>query len=706
VSVKTHLGRHRSERSKEEEMKILLEELDNLDDDEREAVHVMLSETLKNRPFESVKTHRLPDGTVLEDRGKPLFDLIQETEYLKQVVDVDTWIKDSYFMGQCAFKWPRWQEDLRELFGPSGYHEAILTGAIGIGKSTFVEMALLRMIYEYSCLRNPQRTYGLMPGDKIYIVVLNVNTDLAQKVVFEGLVNKLEQSPYFQKEYEFEATQKVIRFPNGLRIIPRASTDTSALGLNVIGGVLSEVNFNDGGHFDSKRQASATTASRSRHGIEMDIGKVYSELITRLKSRFGRVGKLPGLFLLDSSKKDQSDFTETHMIEVKDDPFVFVRDYAMWDVQPADRFSKKKFRVFVGDEKVSSRILGPDEDVHPIPGSAQQIIEVPDNWRLQFERNLDAAIRNVAGIATISIDRLFSTMQNIRDSMDRAKKLMPSPFAADTVVFENDVAVDWTKISHIVDGAWALKYDPRAEHAVHFDIAFRRDRFGMAFGYLAGVKMVERVIGGEIVLERAPIIVIRAVLGIEAPRDGEVKIGIGRAVLWSAMKHGLRVRWGSCDQYQSVETLQKMEAKGIDTDQISVEGEEAYLMLRDAFMEDRLLCVDNSVLYDELKHLVHDKARGKVDHPPGKSKDIADGICGVVYRLTKMFLADEARPLIGDPTIGVSELYQAEDEDEETWVLDGTARPLEHGEQKGRLVGGSAGATDVNPKRRKNFILR
>src|SRR5580704_18722101 len=121
MAVKTVKGRHRSDRSTEEE-------LENLDPDEREVLQLMFSEAMSSRGVGVVRNYRMADGTEITDGGQPLFDLIAETEYSREVVSLEEWIGDSHFMGKVGFSWPKWRADLSDLFS-GGYHEAVLTGA-------------------------------------------------------------------------------------------------------------------------------------------------------------------------------------------------------------------------------------------------------------------------------------------------------------------------------------------------------------------------------------------------------------------------------------------------------------------------------------------------------------------------------------------------------------------------------------------------
>ena len=86
------------------------------------------------------------------------------------------------------------------MFAPGArYTEGIISGSIGSGKTTFSEMALLKIFYDLTMLTDPQSTFGLMPGSEIVLVCFNRDDKLARDVTYGGVRSKLEQSPYFKE---------------------------------------------------------------------------------------------------------------------------------------------------------------------------------------------------------------------------------------------------------------------------------------------------------------------------------------------------------------------------------------------------------------------------------------------------------------------------------------------------------------------------
>ena len=101
----------------------------------------------------------------------PTLRRIWTPEFDNEIVDIETWLKDREFLGDIRDEiYPQLIDDLIELF-TGDYHECVLTGALGWGKSTFAEVGILRQVYEVSCYSNPQNSFGLMSGSTIAIFV-------------------------------------------------------------------------------------------------------------------------------------------------------------------------------------------------------------------------------------------------------------------------------------------------------------------------------------------------------------------------------------------------------------------------------------------------------------------------------------------------------------------------------------------------------
>ena len=159
-------------------------------------------------------------------------------------------------------------------------------------------------LYLLSVYWNPQAEFGLAPGSNIVFIMQSMKLQLAQKVVFEQFGQRLHLSPYFKQHFPPDASLKTeMRFPANIMVIPVGGQDTGALGMNVFGGVIDEMNF--------MARTKDSTAVRYTHEEEFDQAeRLYTALIRRMKSRFLQMGKLPGKLMLVSSVNYPGDFTD------------------------------------------------------------------------------------------------------------------------------------------------------------------------------------------------------------------------------------------------------------------------------------------------------------------------------------------------------------------------------------------------------------
>ncbi|MGA7623195.1 MAG: hypothetical protein WB630_13950 [Candidatus Acidiferrales bacterium] len=100
-----------------------------------------------------------------------------------------------------------------------------------------------------------------------------------------------------------------------------------------------------------------------------------------------------------SSARYPNNFTERKAMEALADKSIFVRQYSAWETKPKNQFMTETFRVEVGDVTRRSRVLDDSEDgINP-----ERVIEVPLDFKEQFDKDPDAAVRDFAGIPVLSI---------------------------------------------------------------------------------------------------------------------------------------------------------------------------------------------------------------------------------------------------------------------------------------------------------------
>lgn len=550
-----------------------------------------------------------------------------------RLVDIEEFSESRDYMNQGGYIRPAIKRKLLELFEEGNYVEAVLTGAIGIGKNYFADLAISYMLYTLSAYHNPQMEYGLAPGSSIIFIMQSKTLTLAKKVVFDQFAARLKLSPYFEQQFMFDKLVKSeLRFPQNIYVLPVGGSDTSALGMNVYGGIIDEMNF--------MARITDSVLTRYTHEEEYDQAeRLYTTLIRRMKSRFMQKGKIPGKLMLVSSVNYPDDFTGRKLEEAKTDKTIFVMRMSQWESLPADRFSGECFLVEVGNEFRRSRIIDSMDDTD----DPQDVIEVPEEYKTDFERDLEAALRDFAGITTGTKHAFIPYRELIIKAQEDYKDVTGGVnlFRYESIVFEDlfsDGILDWEQLIN-VDYLNDIILDRSQPFAAHIDVGLTNDAAGLAIGRLSGYKLLpatkyydERK--GEFIEIRdirAPMYMVDGILQIRAPRGGEVDLGMVRdLLLW--FRGELNLKWGTADSYQSAMLLQALKKARIKSGVLSVDASPApYTELKLAIKDSRLLMQPHGIAGRELREL--ELEEDKIDHPPGGSKDCSDAIAGLIHVL-------------------------------------------------------------------------
>lgn len=602
-------GRTRSIRTEAEIQELLSKDLESLSKDEQQAFLIML--------------------TQLEETGtSELIDTIEDMEYETKPVDIETFLSDPYYLGNTSL-YPVLRQDMIELVNGK-YHEAIMTGAIGFGKTHFAGIGICRLIYELSCLRNPQKSFGI-GNDFISVACFGPNERLAIEVTFNAIVSKMEQSEYFKKKFPFKKTKKEIIFPKKIQIASRATTDTAALGLHIVGAIQDEADF-----LSNRKGVISDGTNRAK--------ALYDQIMRRMKSRFMRNGNLPGIYFIVSSKKTTEDFTAKRLKEAVNDPTIFVRDYSQWDVK-GDYSKSKFFYVLAGNEKIASKILKPDEEIKNIESRPEGtvLVRVPHEFRNDFEADIEGALRDLAGVATVSVHPFIQRREKIQEALDLSRK---HPCTEITYDPSNPPKIMWDKITCMQQDFTGLYQesrerplvDPTAVRYAHIDIGLTKDGLGLCIGHIAGHKDVVRRSGdGAEYIETAPVYYIDFCLRVVPPVGGEILLEDVRHLIYDFTAHGYNISHVSFDRHQSADSMQQFQTRGYTTSLVStVTSMAPYQNVKSALYENRVIMYEYEPLLKELRELEEKTVRGKreVDHPSDGSKDIADALAGVMYSLS------------------------------------------------------------------------
>lgn len=533
-------------------------------------------------------------------------------------VGVDQFLDDDFYLGKFGKSvYPRWREDLSEVLQKHRVSEWILTGAIGGGKTTAASIALAYKLYELSCLKNPQNFYGLMDGSPIVYGLYNIFLYKAEDDNYGVLESLVYGSPYFRKYFPTKKMLDIrrsseLRFPGNVFVVA-GSSKLHALGQNLFSLLIDEVNFMRGDV--STRETQKSQAQQ-----------LFDACKRRLESRFMYRGMIPGIMILISSRNAETSWLERHLAEVRGRKDVYVSDYAIWEVKPKELYSGKTFRVEVGDSERVSRILS--EGDKPTEGS--RVLEVPVEYYDSFKNNIEEALRDLGGVASLPYSPFIRTRSKLESCIDSELR---HPFSEEVIKIglhspENNLIEKFLEEESITIqmGIPRPKLGNAVRH-IHCDLSETTDAVGIAMGWVSGWDEDEGVVVPKITMD----FVLRVV-----PYEGD-SIDFGKIrnfILYLRNELGYPIRSVSFDQFQSTDSRQILYKLGFVTDVLSVDRtSEPYMILRNFIYSGRVRMYRYDPLWEELTNLWYDSVKDKVDHPQYGSKDVSDALCAVVYWL-------------------------------------------------------------------------
>lgn len=543
--------------------------------------------------------------------------------------------------------YPKWREELFYVLDPKNQiNEWIIYGSIGTGKTSAACVAQLYKLYWLTCMKSPQRIFGLAEHFPVYFAFFSITKGKAEDAInakFQGMMN---MSPYFRerlpknprkvflqgaanlfgagyKEHPKKDDLFELVLPHNLHLLFGSQTQ-HALSLDVFSATLDEMNFRG-------------KKSVSEEEDENSAQKLYHQVRTRIESRFKNAGYNPGLVINISSARSSDSFVEQRIQEVRQNNItnVHVSDFALWDVKPG-RYGSKTFKIFVSSGFRSSRILEEEEVVTDLR-EGEQIIDVPESFRSSFESGLDAAIRDIAGVPTAAINKLFKRREIILEA--NGKYVNPIQPETLEIGLQSGLEVsdffDVDSVSRYDNMQRHLLHYPRAGRFVHVDLARNGDCAGITglcipFYYYKNLPHTDD--NREKVTLKLPFIFVDFHCRIKAPKLDEIAFEkVRQFVVWLRDNMNYSVVRVSYDSWQSVHSMQLLKENGFEVETISVDRtDEPYMELLSAFVEKRIMKPPFSFVDKELRDLEHDlsAAKGSVDHPRNSSKDVSDSLAG------------------------------------------------------------------------------
>lgn len=506
------------------------------------------------------------------------------------------------------------KECLVSIFGdkPNVYNlaivqEAIFTGGIGIGKTTFASIALPYMVHWCLCLKDPQDFFGLLPGSRIAFMQMSTSERQAKEVLFGDIFARINHSPWFKKYPHDPKFTSQIRFPKDIWIVPGDSAETTFEGYNILGGIIDEI--------DSHK------VTEKKDYAETGYDTIHSRITSRFQNR--------GLLICIGQMKKSIGFAARKYKEFVDTGIAggaFARKLSIWESLGWERFLKADGSrdSFWFDSR--RKTIVPDVMVDFVDKS--NLMEIPNVYLKDFKNNPEKALRDLAGIPPLVGDAFISMVERVEDCRIKWHNRFG--------VTESPVLLDLAKP---VFRDWFYATDT-LRRVMHVDIAYsaQGDALGMAMGHVRELKEID----GEL----KPVIVFDCLIRMRPLPGTQIILGDMRQVIYKLRdERNFRIKKVTLDGFESTDTMQQLTKKKILGEYLSVDKNILpYHDLREAIYEGRVEFPrfmtymkhgdvnQVEIAVQELLQLI-EKENGKIDHPEGGSKDVSDAMAGVCTTL-------------------------------------------------------------------------
>jgi hypothetical protein len=549
-------------------------------------------------------------------------------DYTTAPVNIDEFLDSPEFLGPFfdGGLYPHWRKVLRDIYpNPyfSPYWLCVFRGAIGLGKSSIACAGLAYDLYRLLCMVNPQKSYNLVSSTKIVFALINRTLTLSGDVIWDKLSQIFVQSPFFTKVLGcLDSANKISRrrlkrdtlFPHRIDFIV-GSRAGHALGQAVFGAVISEANF---------------------EVVEDQMYDTFNNLLRRMESRFMTVGGgIPGHIWLDSSESDKFSVVNRIVDSWKNSKGVYVSKEPIWNVKGHLRdasgspiYSGKRFWVFCGSETRGPEIVeeGTKSLLSAYPDAC---MDVPVEHRDAFEADVNAAIRDLGGRATVSSSKLVRLRERL------ALASVVSPLFPDVIQLDFDDDTDQV-FNHCKSSRYFA--DPLHKNIprhIHVDIGLTGDRLGIAASLVVGFRDVEirDPVTFEKTKENLPVLSTEWAFGVE-PRPGkQIPLFKLRMFLQWLQQVGYPIAGVTLDGFQSADFIQGMTKMGFKAELLSVDKTVGpYVTLRTLIYEGRTTLPINAILKRELEELELSAKGDSVDHPRDGSKDLSDAVAGSTFK--------------------------------------------------------------------------
>lgn len=494
---------------------------------------------------------------------------------------------------------PYWSEPIPMI------NFATLQWGKGSGKDHCCRVASMRIAYLLMCLRSPQDYFGMPEQDTIHLLNVASSSSQAQQAFFLPITRAVRRGWF---DGRCEPRQNLISFDKYVEAISGHSDAETQEGLNLMLGIADEIDaFRSKKEMLPRRAGSSREPTKSAEGI---LKMLRTSGATRFPQTFKNVRISFPRYLGSTIQRLTADAKEDIKTRGKESRHYVSGPLATWEVNP--------------------RVKGPEsfaEDYNEDPVMARAMYECrPARAVNPYFRNKQA------------VDSCFTPMQHL-------PVIVSYTTEESLVTRDGERSRVWVPRYHFAEHFIPIR---GAVYAMHADMAVTGDRAGIAMAHVVRYSEHETVAedddgASHTMVERRPHVKVDFVLSYTADASAqparEIQIRWARQLAFELMRSGFNIKRFTFDGFQSLDSMQILQSKGIEAEKVSTDlHEDPWRNLRDLMYEGRLsiprleVTGDSSsfILREELLSLTR-QPNGRIDHPAGGSKDEADALaCAVL----------------------------------------------------------------------------
>lgn len=491
------------------------------------------------------------------------------------------------------------------------YNEVVLMLGKGSGKDHCSVIAVCYIVYLLLCLKNPSGYYGMPDDEPIDLINVAINADQARTVFFNRFKTRIENCPWFNEGVNgrrYTAGNNVIDFEKNVHAYSGHSQREAFEGKNLLVAILDEISAFALESNTGNDQADTADATYN----------MYADSVTSRFAKFGKVVLLSfprfyGDYIMQRYGPEFND-EENGMIGAVAEKEVILRTHTFKiNEDLPDGYEGNEFTIEWEEDHITRYAF---DNVFALRRPSWEVNPTKDinDYKKAFLTNKANALGKFACMPSDSTD----------DTFFKNKEAIETSFSAMNGVDNN--------------GVFNVNFRPKAgvQYYIHVDLSKVHDRCAVSLAH------VEKWIthADDKYHDLLPVVKIDAVRWWKPSKTQPMDYREVTNYIMDLKKRGFDIRLVTFDRWQSHDTRNYLEARGMKTDNLSVANQH-YDDFLTVMYDDRLVGPRIQELVDELRQLRYIK--DKVDHPRTGFKDLSDAVCGSIWNAVQYTMKPSSR---------------------------------------------------------------